>query len=367
MSKLLRILIAVPEITARGGVTTYFQVLKRDFTQNVFYLERGNRSYPNRKFFLVDIFRIIKDLTVYLWHIGFKSYDLVQTNTSLYRNSIIRDSAYILLANLFRKKTIVFFHGWDEELESKIEKRLLPVFRFIYFKADTCIVLAQSFKDKLNEWGYKKPVYVETTLVDKELTRDYHVQDILKKYQNSEYIANILFLARIEKSKGIYEAIKTFEILKVKYPHLSLTIAGDGLELDNIRKYISDRAIKNVSILGFQTGKEITRTFKEADVYFFPSYTEGMPTSVLEAMAFGLPVITRPVGGVKDFFEHDRMGYLTESLEPSAFAGLFELMFQHPEKMKEMALYNYDYAQSHFLSDIVANRIEQIYYNTISE
>lgn len=51
------------------------------------------------------------------------------------------------------------------------------------------------------------------------------------------------------------------------------------------------------------TGKLLSEQFESGDIYILPTYFEGMATSVLEAMAFGLPIITTPTGGVKDFFK----------------------------------------------------------------
>jgi glycosyltransferase involved in cell wall biosynthesis len=366
MVKSKRILLSVPGITARGGVTTYFQVIKKEYTFDVIYLMRGNRTYPSRSNIANDLYRIVRDTFVFLYHVAFKSYDLVQTNTSFYRNSIMRDSVFIVLAKLFKVKTIVFFHGWDETLEKNIEKRLLKLFKYFYFKADACIVLSVDFKNKLTEWGYNRPVYVETTIVDRELLENITEQNILNKFANLNRSINILFLARIEKIKGIYEALKTFELLKQKNASLVFTVVGDGQELENIKKYVAERSLIDINFLGFKTGTEIAKAFTAADIYLFPSYTEGMPTSVLEAMAFGLPIITRPVGGLKDFFEDEKMGYLTETLDPAIFAKLIEKILLNPEKMKEMAIYNYNYARNNFLSDIVVKRIEHIYNHTIA-
>ncbi len=68
-------------------------------------------------------------------------------------------------------------------------------------------------------------------------------------------------------------------------------------------------------------------------MYLFPTYHEGMPGSVLEAMGYGLPVITRTVGGLPDFFEHEKMGFITESLDASVFADFLEQLVKDPERL----------------------------------
>jgi glycosyltransferase involved in cell wall biosynthesis len=85
-----------------------------------------------------------------------------------------------------------------------------------------------------------------------------------------------------------------------------------------------------------------------------------MPTSVLEAMAFGLPVITRPVGGLVDFFENDKMGYLIESLNPLDYAQKIDLLINDIEKANAIANYNMEYAHEYFLASKVARQLEKI-------
>ncbi len=75
-------------------------------------------------------------------------------------------------------------------------------------------------------------------------------------------------------------------------------------------------------------------------MYLFLSYTEGMPTVVLEAMIFGLPIFTRKVGGLIDFFENGKMGYISSSLDPVVFAEAMKPYIESSAKMKSVSLYN---------------------------
>ena len=86
-----------------------------------------------------------------------------------------------------------------------------------------------------------------------------------------------------------------------------------------------------------------------------------MPNSVLEAMAFGLPIITRPVGGIADFFENSHHGFITKSRDPSVFANYIEKLISNKVLYKKSSLYNYKYAQENFLASKVAKVLEKIY------
>jgi glycosyltransferase involved in cell wall biosynthesis len=126
-----------------------------------------------------------------------------------------------------------------------------------------------------------------------------------------------------------------------------------------LRKLIVENNIKDINLIGNLTGSDLILQFIQSDIYIFPTYYgEGMPNSVLEAMAFGLPVISRPVGGLVDFFKSGEMGELIESLGPLDFANSIERYINNPDLVKAVSLHNYNYAKEHFLASKVAGKIE---------
>ena len=362
MNNTKKILLLVPASSVLGGVTTYINILKKEFTVDIDYLVRGNRTYPFRKGKISNFFRFLKDVFLFILTLMVRRYKLIQTNTSFDKHGIFRDSFYVLISKLFFQKVLVVYHGWDNDFVNLVERKYLKLFKFIFFKANAFVVLSSEFKDTLIKWGYTKPIYVETTIVDKELVKNITEESVRTKYSQKANHLSLLYLARIEKEKGVYIALQTYAILKQKYPGLTMTIAGNGLELENIKAEIKEKDIRDITVKGHIEKNAIADTFQSSSIYIFPTYyKEGLPTSVLEAMAFGLPVVTRPVGGLNDFFEDGKMGIITKSLDPNCFAELIDQLMQKPEKMKEIALYNYVYSREHFISDIVVKRIELIY------
>jgi glycosyltransferase involved in cell wall biosynthesis len=103
----------------------------------------------------------------------------------------------------------------------------------------------------------------------------------------------------------------------------------------------------------------------ESDIYILPTWGEGMPASVLEAMAFGLPVITRPVGGIVDFFETPKMGYLIESKSENDFYEAIFQLLNDKDRLTEISIYNHQYALSHFAASKVAGSLESVLKNII--
>lgn len=358
--KLGNVLILIPGKNARGGITNYYSSLRSHFPATIKYLTRGSRNWPNRKNRAVEAIRLLSDFFLYFWYLLFFNIRLVQITTAFSLNSIQRDSIYLLTAKLLRKKVIVFFRGWDED-SFKIFKEK-EFFKKVFFKADAIIDLRSSNINQLKDWGYTKKTYLETTVVDISLIPYLANLDLRSKFKNRiGKTITILFLARLEKRKGIYEAIKTVELLKLKYPDIKLTIAGDGSEEENMKSYCIENKIKDITFQGFVSGTEKAICFMSSDIYIFPSYSEGMPSSVLEAMSFGLPVVTTNVGGLSDFFVNGEHGFIVDRNEPEVLCNCVSNIIDNRDLMYLIAQNNSQIAKDLFFPEKVKKRILNIF------
>lgn len=358
-----KILLLTPAKTAKGGIVNYFNVLEGKFNLPVEYFVRGARNWPHREGKFVELKRAWFDLIQFKKRLRNGDVALVQTSTSLGSFAVIRDGFFLNATKTKKIYAIAFFRGWDENFEGKLTGFKLYLFKRNYFKCDAIIVLSKKFEIKLREWGFEGDIHVETTIVDEDLIGSFLQNDLENKLSSIDVNSlNVLFLARVEKSKGIYEALDAFTIIKQKYPQLTMTIAGDGFELDKVKKHASQLEFKkDITFTGFITGKDKSDTYQKAGVYIFPSYSEGMPNSVLEAMAFGLPVITTPVGGLSDFFEDGKHGYFIMNNNAKEIANLIERLIQDKKKYIEISQRNLNYSRSRFTTSIVVNRLEKIY------
>jgi len=366
-----KILLLVPSESASGGINNYFQVLKNKFSIHVEYMIRGARSWPYRSSLLMELNRAFVDLKLFRQRIAQGDIGLVQTSTSLGVLSIIRDGLFIYYTSKKGVKTIVFFSGWNVGFEKRIDRFFLTVFKFFYFRADNFIVLASQFRSKLQEWGYNKKIFIETTIIDERLISEIDINTIKnakqKRKNRNQY--NLLFLARVEVAKGVYEAIDTYRIIKKNNinKNISLIIAGSGKELSSVRSYVKTEELEGIKILGFVDGNDKQQCFLNADIYLFPTYTEGMPNSVLEAMAFGLPIITRNVGAIPDIIEIEENGFYTNSKESMDFAGYIQRLMLDNELSLKIMENNYNKAIDNYITSTVIERIEKIYKETLNE
>ena len=113
----------------------------------------------------------------------------------------------------------------------------------------------------------------------------------------------------------------------------------------------------NIKMVGHVKGSEKAKLFKESHIFCLPSYSEGLPNSVLEAMAFGLPVITTEVGGLKHFFHDNKMGFFVAPGSIHELKEKLEILILDKEKMVEIGKYNYNYAHEKLLNNVVVKRI----------
>ena len=358
-----KILIVTPYLQGLGGVANYFKAILP-------LLKRGP--------FLIDHFQLgsvkseNKLLHPFIDQINFhnkiqKGYGLIHVNPSLNLKSFIRDGLLIQQAKKKGILVVVFFHGWEEKFAQLVEFFLLRLFRLIYGRSDAFIVLASDFKNKLRSWGITAPIYLQTTNVDFDLLNGFDIELKLQKLPERKRV-RILYLARLEREKGIFETIDAVRLLRERQIDVVLSIAGDGPARREVEQYIQGPSILNecVNCLGYIRGQSKTDAFVNHDIYCFPSYFgEGMPTSVLEALAFGMPVITCSVGGLADIFHDGKMGAFVPPRNPKSIADKIEQLILDREKMATTARYNFQYAKR-FLAPNVADSLLNIYRDTLN-
>lgn len=355
----MKVLICTANLEKSGGVGQLFQALKGKFDVDVEYFIVGSRASQDK--FLGKPLRIVGDFIRFAFEIIRRRYDVVHVNPSMNFKAVMRDGTLLLIAKAFRCKVIVFFHGWDRGFSETVVRRFLPAFRAVFSKADAFVVLASSFKRQLIKMGISNPIYLAKTTVEDDLLSQISEFSVRAKHRNAKNPLTVLFLSRIERAKGIYEALDAFSVLRRRRPNARMDIVGDGTELASVMEYVGLKEIHGVRFYGHLCGPAKYERLREADVYLLPTYSEGMPISVLEAMAAGVPVVTRPVGGLPDFFQNGRMGFLSESLEPEVLAGFLERLFANARLREEIALHSFRFARREFTADLVAQQLSTLY------
>lgn len=346
-SKVKRMLIVTPSFSITGGVANHHQGLKPFWSLKVDYVFQGKRR------FIPAILTLIPDFLWFVVKLLVSQCDYVMINPSLRRYQLMRESVYLLLARLFGKKVITFIHGWSDDYYNHLLKNP-RWFCGVYSKSSLIFVLYSDFRNKLLNLHLECPIELTTTKVRQSLI------DQSPGYDFDGKIKQLLFLARADRAKGLDIVVKTYAILKERHPELSLSICGDGDALSEMKAFVEENNLENAQFAGKVPPDDVRHYYEQCQVYLLPTtHGEGMATTVLEAMAMGLVVISRPVGGVNDFFEQGKMGYLLESLDPQDYASKILSLLDAPSKVKEISAFNKHYALQHFAADKVVKDLEQ--------
>ena len=361
MKKIGKTLILVPDLSLPGGVANYYNTLNLQAHGNINYFPINTAKHQSA---FATILRLIINYFIFFYIVIRDRYELIHINPTLDWKSFYRDSVFILIARILNRKTLVFFRGWLDTYEKKIKKSKLKTFLFnlSYAKVSKYIVLSNLFKKKLIELGVpcETEFFIETTVADSSYLKELNLSN---KYISFKKEIIFLFLSKIEKTKGIYIAIDAYHKFLTKCPERisCLTIAGDGPELPAVKKYVGQLNIPNIIFLGYISAEKKKSVLLESHIMIFPSYTEGMPNSILECMLYGMPIISRATGGITDIIQQNVNGYLSESFQPSVYSDFLYILASNNELYRKIAEQNHFIAMEKYTTEKVRERILKIY------
>lgn len=244
------------------------------------------------------VLTLIKAVVLFLyWMLFHKEIKIVHihgaSDASFYRKRI-----FINMAKSFNKKVIFHCHGAEFKRFTTQHKQMVAS---TLRKCDCIIALSQSWE----KW-FEGTFHHENVVVIKNVI----AAPVIKKVDKDRRFT-LLFLGRLGKRKGIYDLLDVLKNNKEKYDgKMLLLIGGDG-ETEKVVNYIKQNNLDNiVKFKGWISGKQKILLLNQADTYILPSYNEGLPISVLEAMSYSLPIISTNVGGIPEILKNGINGYL---------------------------------------------------------
>ena len=275
-----KVLVVSTSRYTHGGITAVLKLYENSEIWSKYHCRWIGTHRDGNK--IIKLYWAIKALILYLLLLPF--YDIVHIHFSL-KPSAIRKFPFFKIAKLFHKKTIIHLH-----CGSQIDDIWSPIYQTMFDQCDYSIVLSESLKSKVvKRIGEKNNIHVINNPCPK---KSYNT-----KYKKQNHI---LFAGTLCEGKGYKDLIKAFSLIANKYPEWKIVLAGNGEteQAQTLAKKlnISERTI----LLGWVNGEEKHKAFCEADIFCLPSYAEGFPMAVLDAFAYGLPVITTTVGGIPD-------------------------------------------------------------------
>jgi glycosyltransferase involved in cell wall biosynthesis len=282
---------------------------------------------------------------------------VVHIHTSSY-GSFLRKSLLILLAKRFGKKTIIHMHGAGFNVfYEKMPSLTQAMIRYVLRSSDVLIALSYQWKRDLYRISKHPDIRV---MYNPTVMREPVFQDI-EPSPKPEFGRNIrfLFMGRLGQRKGVYDIVESAR--QLRSGNIQISLYGDG-EAQAIQAKVSQIGLSDkILVGGWIDGYQKDEVFRQADVLLLPSYHEGLPISVLEAMAYGLPVVATDVGGISEAVQDGVNGYLIQPGECIQLAERMDRLANSAELRLNMGKSGYELAANKFSLPVIMEQLESLY------
>jgi len=331
-----------------GGIGSVIEIYKSNIEDFKFIptYPSGNESIIF--FFIKSVIKIgrsfVRDRNIEIVHLHSAS------SGSFYRKSIIA-----IMAKLAGKKVVFHIHAGGFQ-DFYYKSGLFKIYISLILKMSSCVICLSSqwldfFKNQL---GISKSVILGNPIA----------QSFFKESVSDRNVINLLFMGKLCDNKGIFDFI-TYLASNDYFLNnqIRLVIAGNG-ENDRLEKILYDLNLKSrIEYKGWVAGDDKNALINECDLFVLPSYVEGLPVSILEAMASGKAIIATNVGGIPSIVKNNYNGWL---FDPGAFSQLddiFSNIFLNKELLNLYSRNSFMEAQQ-YRPEVILKKLSN-YYSTL--
>jgi glycosyltransferase involved in cell wall biosynthesis len=171
----------------------------------------------------------------------------------------------------------------------------------------------------------------------------------------------LLFVGRLAGVKGVPVLLEAMAKLK-DMPDLKLTLIGDGPDRGAIEAAVADwRLQERVTFLGYRSQAEVAEQLNETDLFVLPSFAEGVPVVLMEAMASGVPVITTQIAGIPELVRQGVSGWLVPPGDAEALAKVIRRGLEDPAEREAMGIEGRETVEAEYNIHIEAARLSRLF------
>lgn len=325
-------LISHPDIQKRFSVVTYDTSEKRQGLENV-----GRIDYTNVETAIRNLFQFKKICRK-------EKPDLVYLNTPQ-GIAYFREGLFVLITKIFSKALIVqHLHG-SEFLNFFGRSNFLLKF-FINLtqkKIDYSIVLSKNLKYIFRKWNKLENIFSVPNGIQPDV--EFEERELKGR------LPVLFFFGNLYKFKGLMLSLEILEIVKRKFPEIKMNIAGNwgydsyfnlsqnAIKEEFFRTIKEKNLQKNIHFIGPAYGKDKVDLLINSDLLVYPTYMDGFPIVLLEAMSAGCPVVTsRVVGSIPEVVVNNETGYLISDYKPERYADAIMHIINNPDLFKKLSV-----------------------------
>ena len=353
-----RVLLVGPHLSRQGGVANHIRTLLNS---------------PLRKHYILDYFRVggitksgvLKTIITslftpfrFLLRILLHRPDVVHLNPSFDYKSLIRELSLVLVSKILQIPTVVQLHGGDLDRVKRHGK--MPYYLKLFFNsASHFIVLTRLQRKPLLDYLDSSRITVIPNMID---SAKYD-----KPKSRSARDIHIIFLSRMEAEKGIFDLYQAIPKIIAQHPHAHFSFAGDGKDRQNLQDMCRTTSSNgNITFKGYIANENKINFLLSGDIFVLPTHhKEGMPYSILEAMAAGLPVITTTNGAIPEIINDHENGFLIPHGKPDLLYEKINELIKNPDLLNQFSANNRKAAITIYDINVVTKKFSKVYENTI--
>jgi glycosyltransferase involved in cell wall biosynthesis len=241
------------------------------------------------------------------------------------RASFWRKSVVCTLARLAGRPYLLHVHGaeFHQFYEQESSPAIQRIIRKLLAEAALVIALSEEWRTRLLRICPRARIEVLSNAVS--------LPDLEDERRADAHRPTLLFLGEVSRRKGIYDLIRALALATERVPRLRLVCGGAGA-VEEIRSLAAQLGLTDrVACTGWLDADRKRAELARATIFVLPSYAEGMPMALLEAMSWGLPVLTTPVGGVPQVISHEANGLLVQPGDIEGLAAAIVRLLEAPQ------------------------------------
>jgi len=342
-----KVFIVGPSLKTQGGISSVNRVYIENFKDEL-NMKLISSYYGKSR--LVDVLYFINSIVSVLFYC-LTTKNAIFHLTSASRGSFLRKSMLARICKVFNKKVVFHIHGaeFDKFIESSGEKKKRSIIEFLK-SVDKLIVLSEAWKSYFAK--YVKPECMEVISNPCPFISEKYNGRKNKKLQ-------MLFVGRMGQRKGTYDLIEA--IRKLGSDKVQLQLFGDG-DVIKVQEMVAQYGLDEIiSVNGWVSHEQLLKLYDSTDLLLLPSYAEGLPMAILEAMGRGLPIISTNVGGIPEAVIHEYNGYIINPGDVEDLKNKIELFLKDADLIKIMGIRSLELSKEKFAIDSIKDKLKLIY------
>tara|TARA_B100000035_G_C21035372_1_gene570640 strand:+ start:3707 stop:4864 length:1158 start_codon:yes stop_codon:yes gene_type:complete len=350
-----------------GGIVTSCQDLinsKFPYGKTIFTIDSTQKSNPIPNFFLRLFYSFIR-LSKYLFLLFSKRPNLIILFTSV-GASLLEKGVMSWIGFLFRIPVFMFPRGGMIINENKSNFLYSLYMRFIFGGASKILCQGPAWKrfsmNTLKFSDYDTPLIFNWTASKSLLEIGKHK---LSRSSLRKENLNILFLGWIQEDKGIFELLDVCKNIKNK-KKFKMIFAGSGSSEQKAKNLVKTNNLEEfVAFSGWLNQAQKEKLFYDIDILVLPSWYEGFPNSIVEAMSAGISVISTSVGNIPDILTNDINAILVPSKNKKLLEEAILEILDNEALRKKLAINGYKFASENFSIEIAVNKLNKLIKDTL--